>query len=94
MTTQRTPYTVARDHLRAFTLYGRSRASPYGELEDLKLLEFAIHRMRGQLIHGLRDEGASWREIGELLGTTESQARHRFGGVDAAPAPQQNRSTS
>lgn len=84
MPEQRTPYTVARDHLRAFALYRRTRATPYGELADLHLLEFAIQRMRAQIVHGLRDEGATWREIGELLGTTESQARHQYGGRSTA----------
>lgn len=80
MLEQRTPYTVARDHLRAFALYKRSRAVPYGELEDLRLLEFTIKRMRAQIIAGLRDEGATWGEIAQLLNITESQARHRYGG--------------
>lgn len=90
MPEQRTPYTVARDHLRAFSLYGRTRAVPYGQLEDLRLLEFAIQRMRAQIVHGLRDEGATWMEIGQLLQLTESQARHRFGGVDTPSATKQN----
>lgn len=89
-----TPYTVARDHLRAFRLYARTRATPYGELADLRLLEFAIRRMRAQHVVALRADGASWREVGELLGLTESQARHRYGGLDSTPAPKQNRITS
>lgn len=75
----RTPYSVARDHLRTFSLYALTRAEPYGQIEDLRLLEFAIQRMRTQIVHGLRDQGATWREIGELLRLTESQARHQYG---------------
>lgn len=81
----RTPYTVARDHLRAFRLYSQKHSNAYTLLKDLHLLEFAIIRMRAQLVHGLRDEGATWREIGEALGLTESQARHQYTQDDGSP---------
>lgn len=85
-----TPYTRARDHLAAFRLYSAQHRNLHTLLADLKLLEFALHRMRGLIVQALRAEGATWREVGEALGTTESAARHQYGGLDAPPATRQN----
>lgn len=80
----RTPYTLARDHLAAFRFYSAKHRNLHTLLKDLDLLEFAVQRMRGLIVHALRREGATWREIGEALGVSESAARHKY---DSAPAP-------
>lgn len=82
--TPETPYTRARDHINGFRLYSARTRTAYTVLRDLHLLAFAIERMRRTIVMRLREEGASWREIGEALGVSESAARHQYGGVDTS----------
>jgi hypothetical protein len=81
-----TPYTRARDYINGFRLYSARTRTAYTVLRDLHLLGFAIERLRRNIVLQLRKEGASWREIGEALGVSDSAARHQYGGVDT-PTP-------
>jgi hypothetical protein len=51
----------------------------------LKALENAIEEVRRQLVGHMRDQGASWDEVGDTLGITKQGAWERY--KDVAPYP-------
>lgn len=67
----------ARRVLRAY-----SRRVAIGDVEsltDLISLADEINNAIGQAVHGLRDAGYSWAEIGSRLGITRQAAQQRWG---------------
>jgi hypothetical protein len=51
----------------------------YTALASLALLAWQVSWCQDGLVGKMRDEGITWREIGEALGVSRSAAQQRFG---------------
>jgi hypothetical protein len=75
-----TPYTRYEDELRAIADLNERWAAYVDQSKWLEReLELYRRRQRQEIARGLKDQGKTWKEIGEIMGGVTYQRAHQFG---------------
>lgn len=58
--------------------YTSGKTDPLDTLGQLRLVELAVQQARRAVVERARDDGYTWEELGDALGTTRQAAQQRF----------------
>lgn len=67
--------TIVNDTL---TGYGNGSADLLDVIGSVRLIELAAEQFRRAVVHEARDNGHTWQDIGDALGTTRQAAQQRY----------------